>query len=179
MNIVLIGYRCTGKSSIGKRLAEILGWRFLDTDELLEQKVGMSIAEFVLKRGWDEFRKKEKEVINEISDVDNSVIATGGGVVLNEENVKILKKNGWIVWLKAEPDTIKQRMLKDKGNTRPSLKGKDSLDEIKEVLEERIPLYQRSSDFSLDTDSFSVEQLCNAIIKEFQRRIRNGIENAR
>ena len=169
MNIVLIGYRCTGKSSIGKRLANILGWKFLDTDKILEDKIGMSISEFVLKKGWDEFRKLEKEVVKDVSKSDNSVIATGGGVVLNEENMKALKKNGWIVWLKAKPETIKQRMLKDKANTRPSLKGKDPVNEIGEVLAERSPLYRKNSDISLDTDNCSVEELCSVIIKQFQR----------
>jgi len=169
MNIVLIGYRCTGKSSIGRRLADILEWRFVDTDELLEKKLGMSISEFVSEKGWNEFREAEKGIIREISDLDNSVIATGGGVVLNEDNMKILRKNGWIVWLRADPETIKQRMLKDKKNVRPSLKGTDPIDEIKEVLKERAFLYQRNSDLSLNTDNSSVEELCDEIIKEFQR----------
>ncbi len=169
MNIVLIGYRCTGKSSIGRRLADILEWRFVDTDELLEKKLSMSISEFVSEKGWNEFREAEKGIIREISDLDNSVIATGGGVVLNEDNMKILRKNGWIVWLRADPETIKQRMLKDKKNVRPSLKGTDPIDEIKEVLKERAFLYQRNSDLSLNTDNSSVEELCDEIIKEFQR----------
>ena len=99
MNIVLIGYRCTGKSSIGELLSRRLKWGFVDTDELIEREAGLNIEDIVAKKGWDEFRRIEKEVVKKVSCFDSFVIATGGGVVLDPENVSRLQKNGWIIWL--------------------------------------------------------------------------------
>ncbi len=176
MNIVLIGYRCTGKSSIGRRLADILEWRFVDTDELIEQEAGLKIEDIVLKKGWDEFRRLERRVVEEVSSLDKSVISTGGGVVLDQRNIRDLQKNGWIVWLKASPEIIRERMLRDKesGFTRPTLTGKDPIDEIKEVLDKRTPFYKKAAHLVIETDNFSQEKLCDMILKRFQ-----GIKDAR
>ncbi len=170
MNIVLIGYRCTGKSSVGRILAERLGWNFVDTDEIIEEKEGKSIPEIVEEKGWEGFRRVEKEVVKEVSNLDNSVIATGGGVILNEENVCELTKKGWVVWLKARPETIKKRMLEDKTNIRPGLKGRDPLSEIEDVLRERNPIYEKSADFSIDTDTLSIDEVSEIILKRLRER---------
>ncbi len=171
MNIVLIGYRCTGKSSIGKRIAERLKWSFVDTDELIEKKAKARISEIVENFGWEGFRKKEQEVIREVSCLNSCVIATGGGVVLNEENIRLLKKNGWIVWLKARPETIKKRMITDTSTNsrRPALKGGSSTDEVEQVLKERAPLYEKACDFFIDTDNLSPDKLCDIIVEKFKR----------
>jgi len=171
MNIVLIGYRCTGKSSVGRLLAKKLKWNFVDTDKLIEDHVKLKIEDIVLKKGWEEFRKIEKEVVKKVSSADKHVISTGGGVVLDKENVERLKRNGWIVWLKAEPDTIKKRMLKDQasGLIRPALTKDGSIKEIEKLLRIRTPLYKEASDFAIDTDSLSQRQICDMILKEFLR----------
>ncbi|OPX37226.1 MAG: hypothetical protein B1H13_13145, partial [Desulfobacteraceae bacterium 4484_190.3] len=110
-NIVLIGYRCTGKTSAGKKLSERLGLPFFDTDDLIVERAGMPINKIVEKGGWDLFRKKEREVIRKLSAMNKNIIATGGGAFENQENREALKKNGLFVWLTADVETIMERML--------------------------------------------------------------------
>ena len=171
MNIVLIGYRCTGKSSVGKLLSKRLGWGYVDTDELIEQEAGSKIEDIVATKGWDGFRRIEKEVVKRVAKLDHFVISTGGGVVLDPENIKRLRNNGWIVWLSASAEIIKGRMLKDEesGLVRPALTDKDPLDEIREVLDMRAPLYKKAADLVIETNTFSQEHICDMILEEFQR----------
>ena len=105
--IFLIGYRCTGKSSVGKLLSAKLGWTFIDTDSLLVSENGVSIKKIVAIHGWNTVRKMEHAIVNQVCILDRRVVATGGGVVLNDANVNLMKKNGRTVWLKALPETIK------------------------------------------------------------------------
>ena len=167
-NIFLIGFRCTGKSSVGKRLATKLGWPFIDTDSLLVSESGTSIKDIVEKHGWDTFRKMEHTIVNQICVLDRRVVATGGGVVLNEANVNLMKKKGLIVWLKAVPGTIKSRMMVDQNTEafRPSLTTKDSLSEIEETLNERNPLYRQAMDFYVETDDRLVDGICDEIVQQ-------------
>jgi shikimate kinase len=167
MNIVLIGYRCSGKTEVGKALAAELGRDFLDTDALIEKNTGSSIEEIVTGKGWDHFREIEKRLVAEISGKDHLVVATGGGFVMDEENVQNLKKNGWVVWLSAGGDVLKHRMDKDResGRPRPSLTGVNPLEEIKEVLGIRKPLYERAGDFMVDTGILSIGEIAAKIIK--------------
>ena len=167
MNIFLTGYRCTGKTSIGKSLAEKLGWSFIDADVRLVETYGTSIAEIVSKEGWDSFRDKEKAVTIELCRLDKHVLAMGGGVILKKENVEHMKKSGVVTWLKATPETIKNRIVKDQTTEayRPSLTSKGLLEEIEEVLEERTPLYESAMDFSIDTDTSDIDSLCSKIIQ--------------
>ena len=171
MNIILIGYRCSGKSSSGRIIAKKTGRTFIDTDKMIEEKAGSSIEEIVKMSGWEYFRGLEKEVIKEVSDMDNLVIATGGGVVIDEDNVTSLKKKGFTVWLKADVDTIKERMEREElsGNIRPSLTGVDTLDETETVLASRNPLYKKTADLVIDTAQISVKEVANLVIKEASR----------
>lgn len=173
MNIVLIGYRCSGKTATGKIIAEKMERLFMDTDVMIEQKAGCSIEDIIAGKGWEYFRTIEKDVIKEISDMDNLVIATGGGVVTDVENVRNLKKKGLIVWLKADSDILKERMVKDKeaGMKRPSLMGNDPLDEIGSVLELRNPLYENAGDLVIETDSVSEIEAAESIIREASGRL--------
>ena len=129
---------------MGKLLAAKLGWPFIDTDSLLVSESGVSIKEIVEKYGWETFRQMEHAIVNQVCILDRRVVATGGGVVLDEANVNLMKKNGKVVWLKALSETIHSRMLldQDTADFRPSLKSKDSFSEIKETLLERDPLYR-------------------------------------
>ena len=168
MNIVLIGYRCSGKTSVGKILAKELGRDFLDTDDLIENDAGCAIETFISKNGWDLFRGLEKNTIKEVSKRDNLVIATGGGVVTDEDNVKNLKRNGLVVWLKGDIDVLKERMEKDRisGKIRPSLTGDDPKDEIKQVLDIRHPLYKLAGDITVDTGPLSIREVADRVLKE-------------
>jgi shikimate kinase len=167
MNIVLIGYRCSGKTVVGKTLARELGRAFLDTDTLIEQNAGRSIGAMISTKGWDRFRETEKRLVEEVSRRNNLVIATGGGIVMDEENVKNLKQNGWVVWLKGRPEVLKERMAKEQesGRIRPSLTGADPLEEIKEVLSVRKPFYERAGDLVVDTSSLSIGDVAALIVK--------------
>ena len=168
MNIFLIGYRCTGKTCVGKSLAQILGWSFIDADLELVDKHGMTISEIVSKEGWSSFREKEKAIVKRLSVLDRHVVATGGGVILDIENVEQMKKSGTIIWLKATPETIKERILQDRNTEelRPSLTSKGLVEEIEETLLDRKPLYESAMDFSVDTDSRSIDDICDMIIEK-------------
>jgi shikimate kinase len=167
MNIVLIGYRGTGKTSVGMALSERLGKAFCDTDDYIEANLKMPISDMVEREGWSFFRAKEKEAIQEVSRFKDCVIAAGGGAVLDAENVENLKKNGVVVLLEATTQTILERMRLDKRTEqqRPSLTGKDPYEEIEEVLEFRRPIYLSAMDFSVDTTSKSIDQVLDEVIR--------------
>ena len=172
MNIVLIGYRCCGKTSIGKIIAERLDKKFVDTDELIIEKAGCSIGRIVSNHGWQSFRNIEAEIVKEVSALDNLVIATGGGAVIQEDNISNLKRNGFVVWLYADIDIIRKRLIEDtvSDENRPSLTGDDPSDEIKAVLEEREPLYKGASDVAIDTGELNINEVTDVIIEEIKNR---------
>jgi len=173
MNIVLVGYRCSGKSAVGKMLAKRLDKGFVDTDALIEETEGSAIESMVEKKGWDYFRQVEKKIVETVSSKDNLVIATGGGVVLYESNIKNLKENGTVIWLKADVNILKQRMDKDlnSGQIRPSLTGEDPVEEIRKVLKIRNPLYQRAGDLEVDTGSSTIQEVADMIIDNIDPQI--------
>jgi len=165
MNIFLIGYRCTGKTSVGKALSKKSGRIFVDADERLVENEGKTIAEIVAKQGWDYFRQREKEIIKSICTRDGQVIATGGGVILDPENVAAMKKCSRLIWLQAEPETIRNRMHQDSltAEQRPALTSRGAADEIESTLKARTSYYRAAMDFSIDTDRRSVEDICRVI----------------
>jgi shikimate kinase len=165
-NLFLVGYRCTGKSSVGRSLAATLSLPFIDTDSLVVSENGMSIREIVISRGWEAFRRLEHTALQQVCTMDRRVVATGGGIVLDADNIKLMKKSGRIIWLRASPETIKARMLQDQASKtlRPALTSTDNISEIEETLAERAPLYQHAMDFSVDTDHRGVDEICDFII---------------
>lgn len=174
-NIFLIGYRCTGKSSVGKRLAARLDWPFIDTDTLLVAEAGLSIKEIVAKRGWEVFRSMEHAIMKKVCTPDQRVVATGGGVVLKAENVKLMKKSGRLIWLRAKPETIQKRMMQDSGTEafRPALTSTDSVAEIGVTLAERKPSYQSAMDFVLDTDDRGIDKITDIILEKLKNHYKN------
>ncbi|MCD4723083.1 MAG: shikimate kinase [Desulfobacula sp.] len=166
MNIYLIGYRCSGKTETGKLIAGILNRQFIDTDLKIVEEEGMTISEIVDKKGWDIFREKETYALKEVCAHDNQIVATGGGIVLNRENIVNMKINGTIIWLKATFATVKNRMLLDSKTKdfRPSLTSKELDEEIKETLLLRKPYYEKAMDFSIDTDNLDIDDVCKAVI---------------
>jgi shikimate kinase len=174
MNIVLIGYRCSGKTEVGKILARELEKDFLDTDELIEDNAGCSIEAIISRDGWNHFREIEKSLIEKVSRRNNLIIATGGGVVIDENNVKNLKKNAWIVWLNGESEVLRERMDKEQrsGKIRPSLTGEDPLEEIKQVMDVRIPLYEKAANLVVNTSTVTPEEVAALIIKNIPKKFK-------
>lgn len=170
MNIVLIGYRATGKTEVGKALARQLGYNFIDSDILIEKEADCSISDIVKKEGWAGFRNREKGVIKKLSKMKKVVIAAGGGAILDSENVEHLKKSGVLIWLKARPKTILSRLKEDdKTNSqRPSLTGKSLDVELKQILEERTPLYKGAAHIEIDTDNCSIEEIVKGICNKIK-----------
>lgn len=166
MNIFLIGYRCTGKSTVGKRVAEKLNWKFVDADAELVSDQGCSIARIVSQSGWKAFRRIEKAVLARLCQSKYQVIATGGGVVLDGENVRCMKENGPVIWLRAAPETVYNRMIQDKNTlaSRPALTDGKLLDEIMETLSDRQPLYASAMSGFVDTDDKSADAVCAEIL---------------
>ncbi|MBI5591246.1 MAG: shikimate kinase [Deltaproteobacteria bacterium] len=167
MNIYLIGYRCCGKTSVGKALSRLLDRPFLDTDEAVVQKAGMTISEMVARNGWDAFRDMEKSIITQTTLLDHHIIATGGGVILNPDNVRNMKKAGRVIWLRVSPETVRERMAADLQTLiqRPGLTPTGSMNEIETVLFERQPLYEKASDAILDTDILGIDAICRKIME--------------
>jgi len=171
MNIVLIGVRGSGKSAVGSRLAARLKMRFVDTDDLIESKEG-NISDIVKSNGWDYFRRLEKSVIEEISKGNNLIIAPGGGAVLDTDNIKALKRNGFVIWLKADQQTLLRRIQKDQGSStrRPTLTGKGTLEEIEETISQREPFYEKASETQIDTSKLDVETVVDRILTIFKEK---------
>ena len=170
MNLFLIGYRCTGKTTVGKAIAVSIGRVFVDADILLVNNNGKSIKDIIDSEGWDAFRRMEQATLKQICAADRQVVATGGGVVLDPENVKMMKANGRIVWLDASAATIRKRMSEDKttGNFRPALTGKGPIQEIEAMLLKRNPYYQDACDFFINTDGIAVAEITMKIIRKLQ-----------
>jgi shikimate kinase len=168
MNIFLIGYRCTGKTSVGKLLAEKLERSFVDADSRLVEEYGMAIKDMVAAQGWDAFREKERIILKGICALDRQVVATGGGVILNNNNVTDMKNSGIVVWLRATPETIKKRIVQDEKteDQRPALTAKGLIEEIEETLLNRNPLYENAMNFVVDTDVLSIDEICDIVVKK-------------
>lgn len=164
MNIVLIGYRGTGKSVVGELLSERLGMPCIGMDAEIVRRADMSIPEIVEKYGWPKFREIESELARELAKLDKSIIDTGGGIIESPENIEALKTNARIFWLKASVNTIVSRI--EDGVERPALtSGKTFTEEVAEVLERRIPKYKSAAQYQIDTDDLAVQQVADRIIE--------------
>ena len=168
MNLFLIGYRCSGKTTVGKAIAETLDWDFVDADILLTAACGKSIKEIIDTEGWASFRRMERSTLEQICAKQRQVVATGGGVVLDAANIETMKSSGQVVWLVATAATIHSRMRADNNteHMRPALTQKGTLAEIDELLAERRPHYERVSDFFVRTDKMSIDEIVRKIIKK-------------
>ena len=165
--IALIGYRGTGKSTIARLLAKDLGFGLIELDRVIDERAGEKIPEIVSKFGWEKFRDLETEFLADILKKDNTIFDLGGGVVEREENRKLIKDNCTVVWLKAKPEVIIQR-IKEQMH-RPSLTGKSFTDEVPEVLARREPLYRGLAQIEIDTENKSPEQLAQEISQKLSK----------
>ena len=163
VNLVLIGYRGTGKSTVAELLTTRLGWKAVSTDAQIVEKAQMKIPDIVASHGWEHFRDLETEVCLALKDQDCLVIDTGGGIILRPDNMEALKPNGLVFWLTAEVSTMTRRISED--TQRPALTaGKTFLEEIQEVLTERTPKYQAAADHVITTDDLSPEEILSHIL---------------
>ena len=171
VNVFLIGYRCSGKTTVGRHLAQSLGWPFVDTDALVAADLGASIADVVRRRGWEAFRLAERHVLAAVCARRRQVVATGGGVPCDAANVQRMKQNGVLVWLRAGEASIEKRMRKDAASalSRPALGGKDALQEIRRTLEARRPLYRAAADLWVHTDDLCAEAVRVAVTVQLAR----------
>ncbi|MFZ0942315.1 MAG: shikimate kinase [Syntrophobacteraceae bacterium] len=165
-NIALIGFRATGKSAVGEILALKLGRRFVDMDQRLASESGRDIATWVKQDGWGSFRKSESALLGIISEQKGLVVATGGGIVLDPQSRRLLRKHFFTVWLTATPQTIYARLSSDPGSlaTRPSLSGLPVKEEILKVLSERKPLYAQVAVIEIDTEGKQLIQIADEIV---------------
>ncbi len=161
----MIGYRCTGKTTIGKLLADRLNIAFLDTDQMIEQQTGSSISQIVKTHGWEKFRHIEKTVLFTTQHLTNTVIATGGGMIIDPENRKFIETNGISIWLDADIKTILHRLEMDHHTpeSRPSLTSHNLLKETSDVLNFRKPLYEKTAQIKIDTGFYSPREIVNII----------------
>ena len=161
-NIYLVGFMATGKSIVGKELAGKLKRQFADLDELIELKEKRLIAEIFAKNGEPYFRKLEKEMLEQASGEDNFIYACGGGIVIDKDNLKIMKQTGTIICLTAKPEVILKRL----GSTshRPLLDVPDPKKQIGLLLKLRAPFYSQA-DKTIDTSRLSLAQVINRILK--------------
>jgi len=170
MNIVLIGYRGTGKSHVGQLVAEQLGMQLVSMDAEIVKHAGRRIPEIVAEHGWPHFRDLETAEARRLAGRDGLVIDCGGGVIEREENIAILQGNGMIVWLQASVATIVARIEGD--SERPALvEGKTFTEEVAEVLERRTPKYRAAARQVVDTDSLTPEQVAAAIVACWESRV--------
>lgn len=165
-NIALIGYMGTGKTTIGKKLAQKLGLKLVDTDALIEKRQKKSIAKIFETEGEAGFRKLEGDLLKELVVKENLLISTGGGIVLNENNRKILKDNTFLVTLSAKPESIYVRVKND--TTRPLLQDQNPYQKIVAMMKERQPFYE-IGEIVIQTDELSLKSCVDQIIKAYQK----------
>jgi shikimate kinase len=168
MQVHLIGYRGTGKTTVARLLAERLGWAWIDADVVLERRAGKSIAAMFADDGEAAFRELESEVLRELVSLDRHVLSLGGGVVLRAENRASIQSAGPVVWLTARPETIADRMATDAttASRRPNLTDSGGIEEIRRLIGEREPHYRQCASLQIDTERKSPVEVADEIISK-------------
>lgn len=167
MNIVLIGYRGTSKTVVGRKLADKLGMTYVGMDDEIVRRAGKPIPQVVEESGWEHFRDLESEVVRESAARDNCILDTGGGAILRAENVDHLRRNGLVFWLQASIPDIVSRIGGD--DQRPSLTGTKSFTaEVAEVLAERTPKYAAAAHETVDTSALTIDERVEHISEVFR-----------
>lgn len=160
-NVVLIGFMGTGKSSVGRRVAESLGFRFVDTDHLVVELAGKPITQIFEDEGEERFRKLESEALRQCATKSGQVIATGGGIVTQARNHELLRQAGHVVWLKADPDAVLSRVSRNRD--RPLLQTEDPLKTIRELYASRVELYRACADEEINTTDLTLEETAHGL----------------
>lgn len=165
MNIVMVGFMGTGKTSVSRALARKTGWHCLDVDEWVVKKAGRTILAIFEAEGEEGFRNRETEALREILDGERQIVAGGGGIVLRPENIAIMKARGTVVCLTASPETVFARVGRD--SNRPNLNGRRSSAGIAELMEKREVAYREAADLLISTDHKTID----AIAEELRERL--------
>jgi len=170
--LVLIGYRATGKTTVARLLAEKLGWQWVDTDQLVQQNTGKTIAELFQQRGESGFRHLEHQALQQaLERPEPLVVAAGGGVVTQEENRRLLRRRAdWVVWLQAPVEVIAARLQADPASaqTRPSLTGRSITEEVEHVLAGRRVWYASCSQLAIDTGRHEPDEVAVEILRRLE-----------
>ena len=164
--IALVGMPGSGKSTVGRHLSRRLGLPFLDSDQVIEHRLGCAIRDYFAQAGEAAFRDIEEQVIGELAGSAPAVIATGGGAVLREANRLRLREGAHVVYLRATPDELFRRLRQDA--QRPLLQVPDPLGKLREMHAERDPLYRETAHFEIDTGRPSVPTLVNMILMQLE-----------
>lgn len=160
-NLVLIGFMGTGKSSVGRRVAESLGFAFVDTDQIVVELAGKSIPRIFATDGEERFREWETEALRRCAEKNSQVIATGGGIVTQPENRELLRRAGHVVWLKADPDVVLRRVARNRD--RPLLQTADPLATIRDLFASRVELYRVCADEEINTTDLTLEETAHGL----------------
>jgi shikimate kinase len=171
-SIVLIGMMGAGKSAVGRCLQQRTGFKRCDTDEMVSSRFGMRISEIFSTHGEDKFREAETEALRRVSLDQRSIIVTGGGIVLREENLELLKRIGAVVWLEADEETLFKRA--SRAGNRPLLQRKHPRKAFMQMLQTRLPLYAKVADIRVDTSVLTDEEVAVAILSKFKRYCRRS-----
>lgn len=165
-NIVLVGYMGTGKTAVGKKLAEVLQMELVDTDDVIEADCGMAISDIFSEMGEEYFRDLESRAIEKACELSNHIIFTGGGAVIRNKNIQNLKRTGLIFCLDATPEVIWKRVSRE--THRPLLQVEDLMGRIREMMETRRPFYDKA-DYRIDTSQLTIEQVAEKITELFRK----------
>jgi shikimate kinase len=164
-NIYLIGLMGAGKTTIGRQLAKALAVPFYDSDKAIEESTGVDIPTIFEFEGEEGFRGREQKMIEKLTQIKGIVLATGGGVILREENRKMLKNNGYIVYLQCSVDRILERTRRD--TQRPLLKTENPKERLQNLFEQRQALYLSCADFKIDTGILKTKTVVSRILEEY------------
>ena len=162
-NIYLIGLMGSGKTTLGKILSKKLDKQFYDSDQVIEEKLGVNVPMIFEYEGEAGFREREKDILKELVSKQNIVLATGGGIILSESNRDLLAKNGIVIYLKSNQKDLVLRMKNDK--TRPLLNNGNVELIIKKLCQEREPLYEEIADFKVVTKNKRINEVVNEIVR--------------
>lgn len=160
-NVVLIGFMGTGKSSVGRRVADSLGFAFIDTDQIAAELAGKPIPEIFAQDGEGRFREWESEALRRCARLERQVIATGGGIVTRPENRDLLRQAGYVIWLKADPEVVHRRVARN--HDRPLLQTPDPQATIRDLLNARLPLYRACAQEEVNTGDLTLEETAHGI----------------
>lgn len=169
-NIILIGFMGSGKTSVGEMLAKRMTYQFLDTDRLIEQKERVTINQIFQHKGEEYFRNIETALLTDMqSTLSHTILSTGGGMPIREQNSKLLKELGFVVYLRASTQTTVTRLKGDR--SRPLLQGEDLEEKVERMLKQRAPIYEKASHKIIATDQKTVEQITDNIMEAYLKYI--------